>query len=187
MAQYKLDIFEVIKNIDAKNTEFYSSLNDEGKKAFVPFLVTRWLSGTNNARQVYFLNEIVNPFLFVAHIQRDHKALLWLLLTITGSGKPYRRSWIGQPKKEVAKPASTRLVAQRYNYSLRDAADAIKCLTGNDILDIADELGVQKEVISEIRKEWKGEDLRADVVGLTQNTKSSKVSQSDDTQEFFEF
>lgn len=185
MATRKLDIFDVIKNVDAKNVNFYSELSDEEKKAFVPFLVSRWLSGTSNARQVYFLNEIVNPFLFVSHIQRDHKELLWKLFTITGTGKPYKRSWIKLPKKDIAKPVSTKLVAQRYNYSLRDAADAMKCLTGNDILDIADDLGIQKEIISEVRKEWKGENLRADAVGLTKSTKPSKVS--DPEQEFFEF
>lgn len=181
-----LDIFRVIKHVDVKDIDFYRSLTDEERKAFAPVVISRWLSGTSNPQHVILLNEFVNPFIFVNHIQRNHKELIWLLYTITGSGKSARREWIAAPKREYNRPVSTKIVAQYYGYNLSHGSDALSCLTGNDVLDIAEDMGVQPDVIKEIRKEWKGEDLRPEVYSSKgKKTKAKDVSSAD--QQFLEF
>jgi hypothetical protein len=180
MAARKLDIFRVLKQADVKNVKFYNSLEDDERKAFQPFLVIRWLSGTYSAQQIYFLNEIVNHLAFSL---TKHNQLLWQLLTICTSGKIQRYSWNKLPAKgNVTRPASTKAVAAYYNYSLRDAAEALQCLSGNDVLDLAESLGLQVEDIAKIRKEYKGEELQQDDLKITKKTK-----QPIDTHDFFDF
>lgn len=185
MTKRKLDIFRVLKQADIKDTSFYTSLTQEEEKEFQPFLVTRWLSGTPSARQVFFINALVNPFVFVSHIQRNHKGLLWLLMTLVTSGKPQRYFWNKLPgKANTSKPVSTKLVAQAFCYSQNEAVDAIECLSGNDVLDLAEETGLQAEETAKIRKEYKDEEIRADglskKIGKRKGVKETK-------QDFFEF
>ena len=155
MTERKLDIFRVLKNADLKNVDFFGKLTEEEQKAFQPFLVARWLSGTYSARQIYFINEIVNSLVFSLP---NHKQLLWQLLTICTSGKQQRYIWNKLPSKvSTARPFSTKVVADYYQYSLKKASDAIKCLKGQDILDMADTLGLQPDEITKIEKEYKDE------------------------------
>lgn len=181
MTERKLDIFRVLKQADLKNVEFFEKLTDEERKAFQPFLVTRWLSGTYSARQVFFLNELVNPLAFSL---MNHKQLLWQLMTVCTSGKPQRYIWNKLPSKtHVSRPISTKAIADYYGYSIRDAVEALVCLNGNDVLAIAEELGLQTEDTAKIRKEYKDEKLKKDPLGSLRN-KSTKAAKQD---EFFEF
>lgn len=182
MTEPKLDIFRVLKQADLKNVEFYEKLTDEERKAFQPFLVTRWLSGTYSARQIYFLNEIVNQLVFSL---ANHKQLLWQLLTICTLGKPQRYVWNKLPSKtSVSRPASTRVIADYYHYSTRRAAEALECLSGNDVLAIAETLGLETEDLTKIRKEYKGEQLKTDYLASITKTKNKHERIQDD---FFEF
>jgi hypothetical protein len=182
MADHKLDIFRVLKQADLKNAEFYEKLTDDERKAFQPFLVARWLSGTYSARQIYFLNEIVNQLVFSL---AGHKQLLWHLLTICTSGKPQRYVWNKLPSKTlISRPVSTKTVADYYNYSTQKAAEALQCLSGNDVLAIAEAIGLQAEEVAKIRKEYKDEQLKTDPLDSIKKTKKKHERTQDD---FFEF
>jgi hypothetical protein len=147
----KLDIFRVLKALDEKDVNFFNKLTETEKKAFQPFLVMRWMSGTFDARQVYFINELVNPFVFSL---ASHKELLWDLLVVCNSGKSRKYTWNKLLAGASSKPVSTRVVAQHFKYSLKDAGEAVLVLTKNDILDLAADLGIQPDEISKIKKEW---------------------------------
>lgn len=180
---YKLDIFDLLKHVDRKDTSYYSKLSDEQKKAVAWPVVIRWMSSVSNPYPVYVINEVVNPYIFVKSFYQDHRELLWYLLTISSTGKSQYRQYIKAPARDVSKPISSKVVAQKYKCSLRHASDAVQCLTGNDILDIAEDLGLQRDTLSEIRKEWKGEDLRPDIVGSNKKPPSKQTVE----QSFFEF
>lgn len=182
MAEHKLDIFRVLKQADLKDADFYSKLTEEERKAFQPFLVARWLSGTYSSRQIYFLNELVNQLVFSL---APHKQLLWQLLTLCTSGKAQRYVWNKLPSKASAsRPVSTKAIAEHYNYSVSKATAALECLTGDDVLEIAEALGWQSEELAKIRKEYKDQKLKADTIGSSRKSKT-KRSQAQD--EFFEF
>lgn len=183
MAERKLDIFRVLKEADLKHTDFYASLTEEERKNFLPFLVTRWLSGTPNRRQIIFLNELVNPFTFSLV---GHKELLWKLMTVCTSGKPQRYFWNKLPSKaNSSKPISVQVVAEYFQLPTKDAQEAIACLSGNDVLDMAEELGRQPEEIAKLRKEYKGEELRSDGTKQTRKKKKEVVEAAQG--DFFEF
>lgn len=149
----KLDIFRTMKAVDSKNPQFYDKLTEDEVKQLQPFLVMRWMTGTSSARQVYFMNEFVNPYAFSL---TNHKRLLWQLLTVAADGKSRRYEWIKAPGKATSsKPVSVDVIRQHYGYSTKHANDALPCLTVDDIIDMAIDLGRQPEDIQKITKEWK--------------------------------
>ena len=62
--KHKLDIFRVLDHTSRKDQKFYRELTDDEQKAYMPLVAMRWMTGTTDARQIYFLNELVNPFVF---------------------------------------------------------------------------------------------------------------------------
>lgn len=81
---------------------------------------------------------------------------------------------------------STKVVADYYGYSKKDAAEAVECLKGNDVLDLAELVGIQAEDLAKIRKEYKDEQLRADGIGPAKIKGRAKATQ-EKTSDFFGF
>jgi hypothetical protein len=99
----KLDIFELLKQANAKNKGFYDSLSDEMKKGFAPLVAMRWMSvpGTDGELGHYYIasaNHYVNKNFFDLS---KHPKLQWLLMTAAAPGLGNQRhQWIGMKKKE---------------------------------------------------------------------------------------
>jgi hypothetical protein len=151
--KHKLDIFQTLNHISKKDRNFFRDLTDEEKKAFQPLIVMRWLTGTNDARQVYFINELVNPFVFSMY---NHKELIYYLMTTCTSGKNQRYNWTkSSSKKSSSTPLSVSVIKDYFNYSTMHAIEALPMLSNDDILEYAEQLGRQKEDITKIKKELK--------------------------------
>lgn len=148
----KLDIFAVLNHISTKDVEYYGNLSDEEKKGFFPVVVTRWLSGTNNAKQIFFLNELVNPFVFSLH---KHPELLYILMTLCTSGKSQRYFWNKTVSKTTGIPTIISVIREYFGYNTKQANEALPVLSDDDILSYADDLGYQKETITKLKKELK--------------------------------
>lgn len=149
----KLDIFQVLDRISTKDTNFYRNLTEEEQKAFVPLVVMRWLSGTSSARQIFFLNELVNPSVFANH---QHKELLFYLMTICGPGKKQRYFWNKTvSKKSTSTPTAVTVIREYFGYNTLEAAEAMKLLSNDNIMFYAEELGTQPDVLSKLKKELK--------------------------------
>jgi hypothetical protein len=152
MAQHKLDIFKTLKNINSKNANYWDELTDEEKKGFYPIVIIQWMSGTKDPAQIYFLNCFVNQYIFQFY---KHPELLYHLMCVCSAGTKERPVW--RKKKKSSKFPKSVLVIQRYfGYNKRHAEDALKCLSGNDIMEFAEELGYQKEELKLLKKECNG-------------------------------
>ena len=152
-SERKLDIFRVLEAINDKDIAFIDKLTEEEAKAFVPFVVQRWLSGTSSAKQVYFINELLNPFVFSL---QGHKKLLWSLMMVCSPGKQQRYSWAALPsKKNTSKPTAAKVLQEYYGYSAVEAVNVLDMLTRQHLIDMAEELGWQQEDIAKIKKEVK--------------------------------
>jgi len=102
MTDRKLDIFRVLDNIDRRQYDFYDSLDEDEKKAFVPFIITRWMSGATDQGGLhsYYLhvtNELVNKHLWQLS---DHPELIWKMMASCGAGKTKRHQWIKGPSRK---------------------------------------------------------------------------------------
>lgn len=157
--KHKLDIFRVLGRISNKDTEFYKSLTEEEQKALAPLVVMRWLSGTRSAQQIYFLNELVNPFVFS---MAKHKELLVDLMTVCAPGRTQRYYWNkAKGKRTSSTPTVVDVIRDYYGYSTTEAMEALPLLTDEDVLWYADELGRQPDEVKLIKKELKSRRERA--------------------------
>lgn len=147
----KLDIFDVLKEIDKRNINFYDSLGDDKKKQFVPLLTMRWLS-SGTALDTGLQNTILNPTVFRLH---RHPGLLYKLMVATSDGKSRRYSWIKKKSKDKSAPITTSIIATYYQCSKKDALRYKKRMTIEDILEMADALGYDKEQVKKLKAEWK--------------------------------
>jgi hypothetical protein len=148
--KYKYDLFTVLGKLYTKNSEFFDQYDEETQKAIQPFLLQRWLASYNNGRQIVYLNELVNPFTFALY---KHKKLLVQLLTVCTDGTIHKSSYLAAPKKTSA-TESISVLQQMYGFSVKQANESLKCLTEQQILDYAEQLGYQKEQLAKIRKEF---------------------------------
>lgn len=152
--QYKLDLFkDVLPNLSRKNEKYYKTLTEEQAKEISPVVLMRWLSGTGDARQVYFLNELVNPFVFNLG---KHKELLVDLLTLCTSGREQRYKFNKVKSKKTSKtPKSVEVIKDFFSYNTIDALEVMPMISNEDILSFAEQLGRQPPEISAIKKELK--------------------------------
>lgn len=151
--EYKLDIFNLLSNVNAKNTKFYGTLSDEEIKEITPFVLMRWLSGTNDAYQIYMLNEVLNPFVFKLS---KHKELLVDLMVLSASGQTKRCKYVKtKSKKTTNTPKAVAVIKQYFGYSTLDAIEALPLLTNANIVSFAEDLGTQKPELAALKKEIK--------------------------------
>jgi len=151
--KYKLDIFKTISNISKKDVGYYALLGDDEKKQFAPVVVMRWLTGTTNKAQIYYINELVNPYVFSL---TKHNELIYKLMTICSPGKEYRYSWCNKKSKKTTKtPESINVICEFFGYSVLHAIDSLPLLSNSDIVSYAEQLGKQKTTITKIKKELK--------------------------------
>lgn len=148
----KLNIFDALNKLSIKDRSYYESLSEDEKKEFLPVVIMRWLAGTTNARQIYFLNEIANPYMFDLF---KHKELLAKLLTVSTSGRSQRYNWIKGSSKKVAASLIINLVEEYYGYTTGQAKQVLPLLDENDILAMAEAVGRQKDEIAKLNKELK--------------------------------
>lgn len=152
MKKQEINIFEVLGKISTKQCTFYQQMTEEQRKEVVPFVLMRWLTGTSDRRQIVFLNEFANPYVFSL---ADHKPLLVKLLMACTSGKGQRYKWIPNKRTSHKRPISVQVIQDYFKYSSSEASEAVKLLNGQDVIDYAGQLGYQKDVLTKIKKEWK--------------------------------
>jgi hypothetical protein len=149
--EFALDIFQLLGKIDKGDKAIWPTLTEEQRKSFAPLIAMRWMSGTSDARQIVFLNELVNPMVFTIG---SHKELMMQLLAVASSKQPKRYQWMAV-KNATKKHKGYDVVSEYYGYGDRDTKEALKVLTTEDILEMAEELGYQKEELAKLRKDLK--------------------------------
>lgn len=159
--KYAIDIFKVLEKLNQRDRKFFENLSEEDLKTLHPLVLMRWMSGTTEARQVFFLNELVNPMVFTL---TKHKQLLLKLLMICGPGKFRRYTWNKVKGKTTSNtPKTLALIKEYYQYNTRHAIDVLKILSNEQILQIAEDVGRQPDEVKEITKELKGRAISVNV------------------------
>lgn len=144
------DIFSILNEINENNFEFYDSLSEHEQKKISFFLLQRWLSCSNDKKQILFINEFVNIKLWKLH---DHKSLLYYLCCASTPKGKRRYAWLAKKKKEN-KTETIKLLQMYLKCSAKEAVKYLHMYTKDDILEMSEEYGLDKTQIDKIKKEF---------------------------------
>jgi len=149
---FKLDIFDLLSRINNPRAgDIYSQLSEDEKKGFAPLVVMRWMSGTSDERQIMLLNEFVNPYVFALG---KHPHLLMMLLQVASSKTPKRYQWLGIKSKKKNQE-TMKVVADYFDMSEREVKTLNPFPPEAEVIQMAEELGWQKDEIVKLKKEFK--------------------------------
>lgn len=141
----KLDIFEVLRQINNKNYNYYDKLSDQEKKLFQPFLVYQWLTSTDNGMQLSILNHIGSMVYELSNFPN----LLYKLFCVSSRSQNTRYSWLykKQPKIEAEF-----IIAKYLGCSVRVAKMHTEFFSDTQLKEMMDSLGMQ---LSEVPKNYR--------------------------------
>lgn len=151
MKNYETNIFDVLSALDRKDLKFFDSLDEKQLKDISPYMLMKWLSGTNDLAQIYILNETINNYAFSL---QKHKELLIDILSICTSDKTKRYKW-NKTKKSEKFESTLSVIKDYFGYSSKEAKDALNLLDDKAILAYSEMLGRQEEDLVKIKKELK--------------------------------
>lgn len=143
----KIDIFEILRKIDECDVMYFQKLSEEDMKSIQPLIIMRWMTGTKDTTQIQRLNTISNSFIF--SLQKDKMLLIKLLMASSTSKKTYK--WYGKKQSGVIPKSNVELIMDYYNCSKKEAVEGAKLLSKEDVLELAAELGYQKDDITGIK------------------------------------
>ena len=147
---FKLDIFSLLGSIDnSRSGDIYTNLSDDEKKGFAPLVVMRWMTGTSDERQIMLLNEFINPYIFPL---AKHPHLLMQSLQVASSKRPKRYTWMGI-KGGKKSTLANKVIAEYFDYSMREVNLLSPRPSDAEILQMAEELGWQKDEVTKLKKE----------------------------------
>ena len=148
---FKLDIFSVLTKLNSGDLHVYNGLTPEERKGFSAYVITRWLSGTNNSHQLILINELVNSVLFKLG---NHPELLAKLMACCGTKSYQRFNWIAEAKKgSKSQPLSLSVIEEYFEYTTREAKYQLPLISKQDIVEMAEELGWQADELKKLKKE----------------------------------
>jgi hypothetical protein len=128
----KLNIGNEMRQLDAKNRDFYDELTPEERKKFSTFLMVRWGSAVDGSREIqeYYVqsvNHYLNKHFFTMH---RHPKLQWLMATAVSPGMgTMRHNWIAPKKKEAGASAIKKQLRELYPHFKDDEIDLMAALT----------------------------------------------------------
>lgn len=133
----RLNIGNEMRQLDAKNRDFYDELTPEERKKFSTYLMIRWGSAVGGSQELqeYYVqstNHYLNKHFFDI---AKHPKLQWLCATAASPGMGVmRHSWIAPKKKEAGLSAK------------RKALMMIFPTYKDDEIDVMAQLVTQKEI-----------------------------------------
>jgi len=128
----KLNILNEMRQLDAKNRDFYDELTPEERKKFSTFLMVRWGSAVDGSQEIqeYYVqsvNHYLNKHFFTMH---RHPKLQWLMATAASPGMgAQRHNWIAPKKKEAGASAIKKQLRELYPHFKDDEIDLMAELT----------------------------------------------------------
>lgn len=143
------DLFSFLEKLNARKIKAYDDLTEEEKKTMHPYVIMRWLSGTNNPMQIIRLNVFANKYMFSLG---ENKSLLFALLAASCSGDVKRVSWLKAPGQSNTKLAA-KVLQDRFKISSREVESYRTLLEGSDILQYAEDLGWDKDMMKRLEQE----------------------------------
>lgn len=145
----KLDIKEVLNNIDNNNVFYYKNLSEEERKSISPWVLMRYISSSSKYPEHYicYVNELVNKdFSSIS----KHQELQWMLLCMCGIGKKEFHPWIAPPKG-IKKDKIEEFITKIYPHMKKQDIEIYKSInTVEDLILLAKNHGFSDQEITDI-------------------------------------
>jgi hypothetical protein len=149
---FKLDIFKLLGMINDPNSgDIYSKLTEDEKKGFAPLVVMRWLSGTKDRAQIVALSNFANRYIFSLG---KHPHLLMRLLQACSSKTGGRNYWLAT-KNGTKSALRNQVLMDYFEYTASEVRAMLVFPSEEQIVQMAEELGWQKDEITKLKKELK--------------------------------
>ena len=147
----KIEIFEVLRRVDAFDIAFFNNLNEEEKKGIAPYTLMLWMAGCKSPVQIRQLNAFMNSLIF--DIPSVHRELLYKLACISSDGKSKRYKWIKKKTNSKKYATSVDILRRHYHCSTATALGYIPLVDHDFVRRIAEGLGEQDDTLKKIKKE----------------------------------
>ncbi len=127
-----------MRQLDTKNRNFYDELTDDERKKFSTFLMLRWGSAVEGARELqeYYVqscNHYLNKHFFDLN---RHPKLQWLCATaVSPDMGAMRHNWIAPKKKEAGASARRKQLQEIYPTYKDDEIDVMMQITTQKEID----------------------------------------------------
>lgn len=146
----QLNIFDVLKQIDSHDEVFFDALPTTEQKQLHPLVLTRWMSGTSDPGVIQLLNLTNNRYNFAL---AQHKPLLMRMLLVSAptSKRPRRYRWLAKTSGSRSDRLE-HIVKTFYNCSPREAASYVKQHTFEEVLQMAEHIGMQSDEIKALKR-----------------------------------
>ena len=142
-----VEIFDQIKEIEKHNVDFYKNVPDEEKTKINPFMLLKWMSYTDDAKQILHMNTLVNTKVFSLN---KHKQLLIDLLVASCNGKHHYK-WL---KRDIKKSSMVvNMISDAHNCGPREASEILQLYSRKELLELCEEMNYDKADFEKIKKE----------------------------------
>jgi len=148
MTTPKLDIKRELRAVDDKNYYFYDNLTDEEKKAFSPYVLMRYVSNVQGDKDIqeWFVertNEMVNKNHWT--LSKNHKALLWKLFAVCGTGMTLYHPYLKAGSKEKANKIEKLLCELHPAMKMSEIKLLASMMDKKDKEELFDQMGFDKK------------------------------------------
>lgn len=147
-ANSKPTIFQILGAVES-GSSLFDDMSDEDLKGIHPYVLTRWLAGSNNAAMVLYINQVANVHNNGLH--KHKRLLLRLLQTTRGSG--IKAKWIAPPAKTKRETSAVKVIQESLGCSKREAATYLGSVSSQTIIEEAERLGWQKDELKKLKQE----------------------------------
>lgn len=147
----EFNIIDVIQNkISKRNIEFFDGLEDWQIRKLAPVMLMKWMGATKNKNQIKLINDIANIVVFPLY--KHPKLLYKLLMACDNKGRP---GWVKRPPKPKDSEILN-VITLYYDCTLTEAQKYLVLLDTNDIIEMAESIGTDKETFTKLKKELNG-------------------------------
>jgi hypothetical protein len=157
---FKLDLMGTLEAADRGLKDYYSNLTEEERKGFAPKVVMRWLSVLSDKSRereyaILAVNELINLRLYELS---KHPELVWLLMTVAGTGKKQYHQWIPTKKADSKTPLFDKLINAQWPLINEEERDLLKSLrTQEEWMKFAKGSALSDKELKDLKDELKKE------------------------------
>ncbi|OUV99854.1 MAG: hypothetical protein CBD16_07430 [Betaproteobacteria bacterium TMED156] len=154
----KINLNQMLYNIDMSNSKWYNTLDEEEKKTFSPYTAMRFTSnvqGQKAFKEHYILsvNEFANKHFGTTQKHEGDSEMFWKLLSLAGIKKKMFHPWVKAPKGKGKKTGVDKLLAECFPHAKQDEIEALKVINDVDgFKKLARQQGWTDKEIKEIGK-----------------------------------